>query len=208
MECSGGVPDDSPTKSCSSAEHIVGKSRKLLKMNSRLFTDNANFYPWGLAHQDPDYEKKVQETTNDLLKRSLALDISMFVFSTNTYLADEFRGEGQAFLIDTGNGLVLATMKHNFCQEINKEGKLEECSRVVLAHPENRFIKFPFDQNLVNWDAEGLPASDVFEPTKWKYGSELEFIAVNHQQGSDGLLTEVAQERIKPFKAVYTTFEV
>lgn len=105
----------------------------------------------------------------------------------------------------------MVIMRHHFCQEINKDGQLEEILSVVVSAPKANF-PFPFDlvPFLENWDATKLTENDVFKPTNWKYGNELELIRVNNRQTLKlrRFREAVDAARIKAFKSVSTNFKI
>lgn len=206
-ERSEGTPDTSPLSARSSPERVVAASRALIEMKSRLFTDCPDFYHWGIAptfFSKEEVEQRVGEVTDDLPKRSTALSLKMLV------ARKERNAEGQAFLIKTSKGIVLSTVRHNFCQEINKKGQVEKCIGACLVFPSNETELFPFNRHrqVINWDADkNATAAVVDHSLNWKYGRELEFIVVDDEECAD-LMSELRNQTITPYKAVSATFEI
>ena len=191
----------------------MDKNIQKIAKERRLFTDHENLVPFGLSVDNSDIHQLVIQ---DLLKYSVSLKIGMITLTHQEKKCfQEKDAEGQGCFLQTANGIVMATMKHNFCKEISKEGHLEACRFVYVTTPGGKL--YPTMQEgfaLMNWDARSLTSKDhgafKFNSNEkpnaaWKYGKELEFIPLRDQD--NWLVKDLEEGNINTFEAVCTAFE-
>jgi hypothetical protein len=203
--------EPSPPKSRPSAERVFNRNCAIQKIAEarRLFTDHENLCPFGLYGDEMGSQGVVEE----LLKYSVSLQLDVVTLRKKT------DAEGQACFLQTRKGIVMATVKHNFCEELNNNGSLEVCISSVVMSPGKGAEVFPFKvepgSTLIGWDARHLTHSDkhAFKfnsngnpDAAWKYGMELEFIPMNDPNRNGELMNAFKQGDISIFEAVRTTF--
>ena len=114
----------------------------------------------------------------------------------------------------TGKGVVIATVKHNFCMEVNAENQLELFSRVLVVAPvSTHSMRFCPSPSLQNWDARYLKDTDSgafkFKSREdkpnaaWKYGKEVELLPLC--EGDLQLMEAIEQGTISPFQPASAT---
>lgn len=196
----------SPQLSRSSPERVLDGTQELKKIaESRLFTDNGDLLLFGLCAQNSHIH---QSEAEKLLKHSVSLKLSMVIVGQDT------DAEGQACFIQTRNGIVMATAKHNFGMEYNKDGILEQCHGAAVMTPgaNEQYVVNSDLGALINWDARQLTSGDedAFKfnspnanpDAAWKYGKELELIPLSIR--SVCLTEAIVQGEISTFEALST----
>lgn len=193
----GRVKAASPPMARSSPERVLDGTRKIHRLESRVYTDATNFQPFGLHPSQIDYEERLKNISKFFHSRCVSLDISMQLYHKKSDFGfHKMDCEGQAFIVKIAQEMFIVTVKHNLCSEVNKEGFFEKCVFVHFSFPGmSRCFVFPFSEcedGLLGWDADS--SQDKFEPTEWKYGNEL-------------LMIPLCEKYVNTFKNVYARFE-
>lgn len=208
-QCVAPKPPSPPT-SRSSAERVVEANCTLQKIaDSRLFTDHDDLLPFGLCVQNGSTH---QEEVERLLEYSVSL--KNFMATSGTQLNE---AEGQACFITTHHGIVMATVKHNFCTDFNNDGNVEKCLSATVRTPRSNLYTLPQFPTLT-WDARHLKhedegafkfnSNDDKPGAGWKYGKELLLLPLSVPNQDQDLMTDIEQENIRKFEAVSTTFQI
>lgn len=186
QERNTGPRQPSPPFSRSSPERVIDSRKTISCICSRLFTDSSDLLPFGLHPLQEDYEVNLKKTYETFKYRcmSLQIEIMEYGYAGDAKCLGKKDGEGQAFIFKKGEDVFMATVKHNFCSEVNMNNIFEECNNVYPVYPgSSGFVKLPFRRNLIGWDADG--GQEVFKPTDWKYGNELLLVKLNDKYVND-----------------------
>jgi len=200
-----GIKVESPPTKRSSPERVIDSKKNIHCVQSRVFTDNSDYLPFGLHHLQEDYEERKKNLSQTFYNRCVSLKLEVNVYkSKNDSLYNMMNAEGQAFIVKVGKSAFMVTVKHNFCTEVNKEGKFEECKSVHPCFPGTSQHVNLFGEELVGWDADSC--QDKFEPVGWKYGIETD-VTLLKEEDVDAIQT-IRGGILDCFETVSRTFKI